>query len=63
MEYKVKVVPDHALPAAVKRVMVEMDGEPAVLVLAESVMDNWHFLQEWQRLYGSKNGWYHLHAV
>jgi hypothetical protein len=64
MDFSVKVVPDCALPTGVKRVMVEVRGETApVLLLKESVMDNWRFLQDWEQLYGAHKDEYCLRAV
>jgi hypothetical protein len=52
MDCRVKIVPDYALPAKIKRVMVEKRGSLPVLVVAESTAENWRFLQEWEDTYG-----------
>jgi hypothetical protein len=52
MDCRVKIVPDHALPTDVKRVMVEKRGSLPTLVVAESVSRNLRFLQEWEDAYG-----------
>jgi hypothetical protein len=54
MDCRVKIVPDYALPADVKRVMVEKRGSLPVLVVAESTADNWQFLREWEATYGTR---------
>lgn len=51
MDCRVLIVSDYALPADVKRVMVEKQGQVPVLVVAESTADNWRFLQEWENSY------------
>ncbi len=51
MDCRVKIVPDYALPSDVKRVMVEKRGSLPTLVVAESVAQNWRFLQEWEHVY------------
>lgn len=51
MDYRVKIVSDHALPPTVKRVIVEKRGQDPLLVVAESAAVNWEFLQEWERRY------------
>jgi hypothetical protein len=64
MDYRVKIVPDHALPPSVERVMVEKRGESPLLLVVESAAGNWRFLQEWEQLYDGDdaNGFY-LRAV
>jgi hypothetical protein len=63
MDCRLKIVPDHALPSGVKRVMVEKQGREPVLVVAESTADNLQFLQAWENTYGSRAAEYCLRAV
>lgn len=62
-QFKVKIVPDHALPEDVKRVIVEKRGCDPTLILAESAACNWWFLQEWERLYDGAYDGFYLRAV
>jgi hypothetical protein len=61
--YTVTVVPNHALPAGVERLMIERCGQPAILLLAESAMANWQLLRGWEREYGGAHEEIHLRAV
>lgn len=53
MNYRVMIVPDHALPADVKRVMVERSEDPPLLVIADSVAGTCRFVQEWEQVYST----------
>jgi hypothetical protein len=64
MDYRVMIVSDHTLPSDIQRVMVENDGGPPVLMVAEATAGNWRFLQEWEQLYdGDDVDGYVLRAV
>lgn len=52
MNFGVRVVEDHELPAGIKRVMVERADACPLLLLARSIAGTWNFVQEWHRAYG-----------